>query len=175
MLNKISSHICFAACLCFLVLATGCSMNINGSVKTSSNEVVEHDLKTINGSVKVAEGSIVNGDCKTVNGSVELGRGAKADNLKTVNGSIRIKPEASVEGEVETVNGKITAEGNNVIGGDLETVNGGVKLGEGTEVKGVFVLSMERYNLPGHMSKEMLPFAMVKLSLNLPPLLREIL
>ena len=134
--NIISSSICIAACLGFLALGTGCSVNINGSVRTSANEIVEHDLKTINGSVKVAEGAIVNGDCKTVNGSVELGKGAKADNLKTVNGSIKIKAEASVEDEVETVNGKITAEGNNLIGGDLETVNGGVQLGEGVQVRG---------------------------------------
>ncbi len=134
--NKISSSICIAACLGVLAIETGCSVNINGSVRTSTNEVVEHDLKTINGSVRVAGGSVVKGDCKTVNGSVELGKGAKADSLKTVNGSIKLKAEASVEDEVETVNGKISAEGNNVIGGDVTTVNGGVKLGEGVEVEG---------------------------------------
>ncbi len=111
-------------------------MSINGSVRTSPNEVVEHDLKTVNGSVKVADGSVVNGDCKTVNGSVHLGSGAQADSLKTVNGSIHLKPKSAVKEDVETVNGKISAEGDNVIEGDLQTVNGGVALKNGVQVKG---------------------------------------
>lgn len=136
MRNIFSLSICIALCLGTFAIGTGCSVNINGSVRTSNNEVIDHDLKTINGSVKVAEGSVVNGDCKTVNGSVELGKNAKADGLKTVNGSIKIKENASVANDVETVNGQISAEGNNMIGGDLNTVNGGVKLGEGVEVNG---------------------------------------
>ena len=119
-----------------IAFTSACSVHINSSIKTGSNETIQHDLKTVNGSIKVAEGSVVEGVCKTVNGSVELGPGARAEGLKTVNGSIKIKSEATVEDDVETVNGRISAEGGNHIGGNIKTVNGGLELGSGVKVQG---------------------------------------
>jgi DUF4097 and DUF4098 domain-containing protein YvlB len=122
--------------LAAVVLVTACSVHVNSSIRTASNETVKHDLKTVNGSIKVADGSIVEGVCKTVNGSVELGAGARADLLKTVNGSIKIKSDAMVEEDVETVNGRISAEEGSSVGGNIKTVNGGLELGDGVTVEG---------------------------------------
>ena len=136
MLSDFTSKCVCAVALAAIVLTTACSVHVNSSIKTASNETVKHDLKTVNGSIKVAAGSVVEGVCKTVNGSVELGAGARADLLKTVNGSIKIKSDAVVEEDVETVNGRISAEDGSTIGGNIKTVNGGLELGEGVTVEG---------------------------------------
>jgi hypothetical protein len=130
MLSNLTSKCLWAVALVAVVLTTACSVHVNSSIKTASNETVKHDLKTVNGSIKVAAGSVVEGVCKTVNGSVELGTGARADLLKTVNGSIK------VEEDVETVNGRISAEEGSTIGGNIKTVNGGLELGDGVTVGG---------------------------------------
>ncbi|GEM_PF-871934 len=136
MLSNLTSKCLWAVALVAVVLTTACSVHVNSSIKTASNETVKHDLKTVNGSIKVAAGSVVEGVCKTVNGSVELGTGARADLLKTVNGSIKIKSDAMVEEDVETVNGRISAEEGSTIGGNIKTVNGGLELGDGVTVEG---------------------------------------
>lgn len=136
MLSNLGSKSVWAAALAFVVLTSACSVHVNSSIKTGSNETVKHDLKTVNGSIKVAAGSVVEGVCKTVNGSVELGPGARADLLKTVNGSIKIKSDATVVEDVETVNGRISAEDGSSIGGNIKTVNGGLELGNDVTVQG---------------------------------------
>lgn len=134
--SNLTSKCVWTVALAAVVLATACSVHVNSSIRTASNETVKHDLKTVNGSIKVADGSIVEGVCKTVNGSVELGAGARADLLKTVNGSIKIKSDAMVEEDVETVNGRISAEEGSSVGGNIKTVNGGLELGDGVTVEG---------------------------------------
>jgi DUF4097 and DUF4098 domain-containing protein YvlB len=136
MLSNLTSKCVWTVALAAVVLVTACSVHVNSSIRTASNETVKHDLKTVNGSIKVADGSIVEGVCKTVNGSVELGAGARADLLKTVNGSIKIKSDAMVEEDVETVNGRISAEEGSSVGGNIKTVNGGLELGDGVTVEG---------------------------------------
>lgn len=136
MISNLSSKCLWAVALAILVITSACSVHVNSSIKTRSNETIQHDLKTVNGSIKIAAGSVVEGVCKTVNGSVELGPGARADLLKTVNGSIKIKSDAKVAEDVETVNGRISAEEGSSIGGNIKTVNGGLELGDGVSVEG---------------------------------------